>query len=318
MESNGRFTPALRRLAHYSHDHCASCGKSLPQGTPAYAGYDANGKEVYVGDCCADRVAELASHMYWWWTNYRRPVPETVLWRYMDFAKFVAMLNSGGFYFARADKLGDPFEGARGLASRKAEWTDFTLNYYREALRTLPGRIGPPDEAYVEREAARLNAEFERMGEEDVRSTFVSCWHANDGESEAQWRLYAPGSSSGLAVRTKFGMLDQSLDQSVDVKAGYVRYVDFAKVFAGSYDRVFWKRASLSHENEVRAVVGPLNEQTQDEGLIVKANLTAGIDAVVVSPYAPPWFDDLVRDTLNRFGVSIAVEKSSLLAVPFY
>jgi hypothetical protein len=32
------------------------------------------------------------------------------IWRYMDFTKFVSMLENDGLYLARADKLGDPNE----------------------------------------------------------------------------------------------------------------------------------------------------------------------------------------------------------------
>lgn len=121
MKSTGRFTPALRKLTHYSYDHCSQCGASLQKGVAAYAGYTAAGAEIYVGKCCQALISELASHIYWWWSTYKRPIPEAALWRYMDFTKFVALLKDNALYFARADHLGDPFEGARGLAEREAE-----------------------------------------------------------------------------------------------------------------------------------------------------------------------------------------------------
>ena len=34
------------------------------------------------------------------------------IWRYMDFTKFVSMLDSGGLFFAQAATLEDPFEGS--------------------------------------------------------------------------------------------------------------------------------------------------------------------------------------------------------------
>ena len=43
------------------------------------------------------------------WLN--RPLDDTVLWRYMDFTKFVSLLEKSALFFPRADKLGDPFEG---------------------------------------------------------------------------------------------------------------------------------------------------------------------------------------------------------------
>jgi hypothetical protein len=45
--------------------------------------------------------------------NFSHPTDRTIaLWRYMDLSKFVALLQTGKLYFARADKLGDPFEGS--------------------------------------------------------------------------------------------------------------------------------------------------------------------------------------------------------------
>lgn len=34
------------------------------------------------------------------------------IWRYVDFAKFVDLLERRQLHFARLDQLGDPFEGA--------------------------------------------------------------------------------------------------------------------------------------------------------------------------------------------------------------
>jgi hypothetical protein len=34
------------------------------------------------------------------------------IWRYMDLAKFVSLLQDSSFHFCRADRLGDPFEGS--------------------------------------------------------------------------------------------------------------------------------------------------------------------------------------------------------------
>jgi hypothetical protein len=38
--------------------------------------------------------------------------PDKKLWRYMDFTKFISMLECGGLYFPHAPKLGDPIEGS--------------------------------------------------------------------------------------------------------------------------------------------------------------------------------------------------------------
>lgn len=44
---------------------------------------------------------------------FEQPVlPDAVLWRYMDFPKFVSMLHERALYFCRSDVLGDPLEGS--------------------------------------------------------------------------------------------------------------------------------------------------------------------------------------------------------------
>ena len=35
-----------------------------------------------------------------------------IIWRYMDFTKFVSLLDRKALFFVKAGKLGDPFEGA--------------------------------------------------------------------------------------------------------------------------------------------------------------------------------------------------------------
>jgi hypothetical protein len=43
--------------------------------------------------------------------------PNVPIWRYMDFTKFVSMLENSALYFCRSDLLGDPFEGSFSKAN---------------------------------------------------------------------------------------------------------------------------------------------------------------------------------------------------------
>jgi hypothetical protein len=45
--------------------------------------------------------------------------PDIPLWRYMDLAKLVSLLDRGALWFARADLLGDRFEGSYGAANAR-------------------------------------------------------------------------------------------------------------------------------------------------------------------------------------------------------
>lgn len=219
MESTGRFTQALQGLQARSYDLCQSCGAELPHGVAAYAGYASDGSPRYVGECCLNQITELATHIYWWWEVDKRVSSETMLWRYMDLAKFLDLLERKTLFFARADKLGDPFEGASGVADREGEWDNFYLDFFRNAVRNPPEGSQAPSEADVEANARRLLSQIRDGAEADRKSTFVSCWHANTGESEALWRLYCPAGSTGIAVQTTAERLRRMAAHPVNVGA---------------------------------------------------------------------------------------------------
>ncbi len=195
MQSTGRFTPALRRMMNDSYDRCRTCGTVLPEGIAAFAGYASDGSPLYVGECCRTSIHELATHVYWWWESDKRVAPDTVLWRYMDFARLVALLDHQALHFARADQFDDRFEAASGTTDLKPRWDAHYLDFFRHAIRTAPGSESPPPDEEVEREAARLLREFSQSAALDRERSFVSCWHANAGESEALWRLYLPAAN---------------------------------------------------------------------------------------------------------------------------
>jgi hypothetical protein len=215
MKSTGRITIDLRRLMRDSYDRCRKCGEPLNRGTPAYAGYSEEGTPLYVGQCCAGAIAELATHVYWWWSADHRLEAETPLWRFMDFAKFVALLKDRALYFCRADHLGDRYEGARGVVSNKARWDEHYLNFFRKAIMNPPpGHACTLSNEEIEREANRLLSELKQAGEYELRQTYVSCWHENEVESEALWRLYCPPPSAGVAISTNYRRLNDSLEGS--------------------------------------------------------------------------------------------------------
>lgn len=317
MKSTGRFTTELRRLMADSYDVCRSCGSRLETDVAAYAGYASDGTPLFVGNCCKSLLSELATHVYWWWEADKRCAPDTVLWRFMDFAKFTALLDQRAIYFARADKLGDRYEGAAGITGRQLIWDTFYLDFFRQAIKTAPGQTKQPTDQHIERKAARLLADFTAASERDRLCSFVSCWHSNNVESEALWRLYCPPSSSGVAIRTDAGSLMRSLDDDPKIRIGRVQYVDFRKGYAGLHDRVFWKRMSLSHEAEVRAVIKEPQPQDQS-GLLIPVDLTQLFLAIVPSPFASPWFPDILKATMRRFDVDAPIVSSELLSEPFF
>lgn len=317
-KSTGRFTPALRRLTHHSYDACGRCGARIAKPEPALAGYDADDTPIYVGYCCRDALKELASHIYWSWHADRRCASGQKLWRYMDLAKFMSLLEDRTMFFARADKLSDRFEFAAGITERQEAWEEHYKAFFREAICTVPGRIEPPPEEDLVKDAERLLGEMRLGAERERQRTFVNCWNANSVESEALWRLYCPPPQPSVVIQTTAEALEASLGDQTDVEIGHVQYVDFKTAFAGPYERIYVKRKSLAHEAEVRAVFKRMSMENPPAGLMVPVDLEQLVMAVVVSPFAPPWLHALLEKTMMRHGVNLPLRQSELLAEPFF
>jgi hypothetical protein len=318
MESTGRFTPELRRLTYHSYDTCRRCGTRMDKDTAALAGYYADGAPAYVGPCCETNLKECASHIYWAWHADRRCVPSQKLWRYIDLAKFMSLLEDRALYFARVDKLGDPFEGAAGITARYVVWEERTKDYFRRAMQTLPEGSSQLSQEEIEKSAERLLGEMHQAMEYERQRSFATCWHANTVESEALWRLYCPPPQAGVLIQTTAEALEASLGPDAAAQIGHVQYLDFKTAFAGPYERIFTKRKSLSHEAEVRAVFERMPMKDPPTGILMPVDLKQLVHAIVPSPFAPPWLQELIAKTLKRHGLDLPLQASELLAEPFF
>ncbi len=147
LKSTGRINHDLKKLMINQWNTCGVCKRGIPKGRPGFAGYDERQDPIFVGACCEAQLVELASPTYWGVTHTLNIAVKDSqpLWRYMDFAKFVAMLFQNGLYFARADKLEDPFEGAAGLARREEDWDRYYLEFFKRVVVTPPAGVTFPD-----------------------------------------------------------------------------------------------------------------------------------------------------------------------------
>src|SRR5574341_1555783 len=127
------------------------------------------------------------------------------IWRYMDFTKFVSMLENQGLFFSRADLIGDPFEGS------------YTRVNIERRKSTLPGIT---DDEKIE--------EFFRLLKEQRPYMLLNCWHMNDQESAAMWKLYTKTNES-IAIQSRYNLLRSVLPSKADI--GVVHYIDYEKDF---------------------------------------------------------------------------------------
>lgn len=229
------------------------------------------------------------------------------LWRYMDFSKFIDILENNSLFFTRADKFEDKFEGSYPKGN-KIEWEKRQRGKYDDNFKEF------------------IN--WQSLVIKKLRKyTCISCWHANEFESDAMWKLYSQ-SNEAIAIQSSFGRLKKSFDdESKNVYIGKVNYIDYDKECINEsclYNFVLNKRKSFIHEQEVRAVVGladftqikrpncDLKETPPDFGVNINVNLEELVEKIYISPLAPKWFADLVKKVIKRYGYDFEVNYSKL------
>jgi len=235
----------------------------------------------------------------------------------MDFAKYVSLVSTSTLYFARADTFNDTFEGAKGLKKNKSSWDNQLLSFFKRSIKYLPeGKISEDSDDGIEKKAHKLLQDFETGGKADKKHTFINCWHENEHESEAMWRLYSSFLDNAVAVRTSYKNLYLALGRDFSISIGRVKYINLQKKFVDVHNPFWRKRKSFEHEKEVRALI--YDSESNSKGKALPCNLSLLIEEVYISPSAPQWFADVINDINRRYGLNVEVSPSELNEEPFF
>ena len=267
------------------------------------------------------------------------PSDDALLWRYMDFVKFVHLLESQRLWLTRLDLLDDPREG---------RYTNSELAKFRKAPKDMLDVI--PAES------------------------FVSCWHESGFESMAMWDLYG-GKVGSLAIKSSVTSIKQAIQASVNVMIGRIKYIDWSSQSLPPENVIALcvrKAEGYRHESEVRLVaweptlgmsemgaeaeagepaldLGRLANQfvkalrqtypsmkCDDEavqqfvatailrsaredyikamprGIGIEVELQTLVREIVVGPREPEWIAELVKSVLSKYDMSLPVKRSAL------
>lgn len=243
---------------------------------------------------------------------FEKPSDEDIkIWRYIDFTKFVSLLDKQALFFARADRLSDSFEGSYSKANIKLRpimYKDISEDSFNEMQRQLTS-----------------------FSKEIRRFTIMNCWHMNDYESAAMWKLYLK-TDEGVAIQSTFKRLTESFLNHAehDVHIGTVKYIDYETEWlpeGSAFYPFLHKRKSFEHERELRAIIQKfptkgdeidLTQEIFDIGAYINVDLYTLIEKIFVSPTAPKWFNDVVKSIVNKYNLEKEVIQSSLAEGPVY
>jgi hypothetical protein len=232
------------------------------------------------------------------------PHDETVLWRYMDFAKFVQLIDTKSLWLSRQDQFEDPLEGTL---------TDGEL----QQLRAFQDSIATP---FLDR--------YQDVSSFLRRPVFVSCWRSGHHESMAMWDLYGKGSGI-VAVKTTVALLKKALtDFTRPVYIATVNYIDWSQGTGTNNILVRCTRKDISyqHEEEVRALMwghdflhAPSPQETEPTSEAIPVGMPVPFEAkrflteVVVGPREPGWVLPLVTSVMKMYGLPQPVSVSNRL-----
>jgi hypothetical protein len=231
----------------------------------------------------------------------QEPTPETCLWRYMDLAKFLALLERKAIHLAALRTFDDPFEG----------------HPPRSAIEPMTVKPDDMNPEVLSRRRATIEHNLQAF-QSSRTSVFASCWHMNGEESAGMWSQYIK-SGEGLAIRTTFERLRRSICPTGPAVSGaVVQYIDFDTHPTTEYNVVAWgvlKRASFSHEREFRLVSLQPSGPT---GIHVQIHAQDLIEQVYVAPTTPDWMFELIKNLLSRYELDTHVVRSELNQGPKY
>ncbi|MBK7103810.1 MAG: AP2 domain-containing protein [Ignavibacteriae bacterium] len=239
-------------------------------------------------------------------TLFLPPNPSDVkIWRYMDFTKFVSILENGGLFFPSVELMDDYFEGTFSSWNSKLRSFIYSRSKNKQSIQDLIDRI-----------------------KEIKKYILLSCWYKGNQESAAMWKLYAQ-TNEAICIQTTYKSLRKCLKSNFQI--GEVKYIDYNKHWIPEdniYNPFFYKRDSFKHENELRAIIDLsdkknkkfLNEKEFAElkGIWVKINLNYFIRKIYVAPQSPLWFYNLVKKISKNYGIEREVEKSSIDIKPMF
>jgi hypothetical protein len=274
------------------------------------------------------------------------------IWRYMDIAKFLSLLNNQALHFTRSDLLDDRFEGSIPCSEEQKalniksseflldwEYPDSTdpirtkaKNYIKEAMKSHP---------------------FHDKDSGLKKSVYVCCFNMSEFESAALWSLYSKD-NQGVAIQSTFNRLCNCFNdykentvliglinyidytkQTLEVKNPVVRKIEIANLVGlppNNYPllRFLHKRKSFEHEHELRALIAfpkelqefyqpPLDKIDQSPvDLTIPVNLEILIEKIYIAPESPSWIKGLLTSVLKKYGINKIPWESDLDKDPVF
>jgi hypothetical protein len=247
--------------------------------------------------------------------NAPLPKPSDYLWRYFDIHKFLNLLQTNTIRFTRMDQFEDLQEGIP-LSAFVAHAEKLNLHLIESKtigeliLDAKQFKKIPP---LLQKKLNAINA--------IQKTSFLTCWFAEQRESVAMWNLYS--NADGVAVKIPFSKLSKKLKIEKDPNisayyAGRMVYQDFSTLYKKTADSKVGKVAlrkdtSFTHESEFRFVVRTKDHHQDSAGInSLPLDLARVGMKVICHPRMAAWKKKNVQNLLADVGLANVMQESSI------
>lgn len=235
--------------------------------------------------------------------------------KYLDITKFISILQKESLFFCRVDKLEDKFEGKSPKLNVAHQ-----ENWYRQFY--LNGHIQSNDI-----EASVQKSMLERKGMEEYfkKTNCVCCWNKFTVESYALWKIYSD-MDKGLMITSSIDKLRNSFEKTPEmIQLSEIEYVDHETDILDNPGNlnpiIIHKHKAYSFEDEIRLIhqVKAENGLSYDwdaeeisNGKNLNVDLNILIDEIILSPYSPKWFFEMIKDLMEKYNLNKEIRYSVL------
>jgi hypothetical protein len=234
------------------------------------------------------------------------------IWRYLNFTKFISILDRKALFFVRADRLSDKFEGSFS---------------FPKDIVSLIKEISP----------STYKEYFKLLQKNTSELMHVNCWCLGKYESSAMWKLYLK-SDEGIAIQSTYKRLLECFNKNSvykeGIEIGKIKYIEYGKDLMppNIYLPFLYKRKSFEYEKELRAIIILISDEQIEEpkdkknkkpendlassGIYIPIDLDILIEKIYISPTSEKWFKDLVESIVKKYKLKIVVKQSDLSKDP--
>ena len=225
------------------------------------------------------------------------------IWRYINFKKFKSLIEDSALFFCRADKFDDEWEGVLPIK---------VIEKFMLEAETIPSDDG------------NVYSYLKWHKEREARSHLINCWHVDDNESFAMWKIYCQNNHLSIAIQSSIGRLKNSFDATEErIWVGEVEYIDFReKEFKNRFFNVndpstlktfLLKWHYFLYEKEIRAILNKAySKHKAEKGIPIKIDLSKLVDFIYLSPTAGKEDEKKIKDILEQNNYSFTIQRSDL------